>query len=135
MAGALTLYARNKLVEHSLGLTAWTMPTNVYMGLFTADPTDAGLLTNELPNQDNYARVNLATLLGTASNGTVTNIANILFNTPTIDWGSVTHLGLIDSPTHGSGNMLYAQELLNPIIVTVADPALFEIGLFSVTLD
>jgi hypothetical protein len=40
MAGK-TAYLERKLIDHSTGKTSYTMPT-VYVGLFTAAPSDAG---------------------------------------------------------------------------------------------
>lgn len=34
-------YLENKLLDHQLGKTSYTMPT-VYVGLFTAAPSDSG---------------------------------------------------------------------------------------------
>ena len=34
-------YLENKLLDHALGTTAFTQPTNQYLALHTADPTDA----------------------------------------------------------------------------------------------
>lgn len=42
MAGNLTNYLENKLLDHFLGTTAYTMPSPVYVALFTVAPGDAG---------------------------------------------------------------------------------------------
>ena len=41
MAGNLTNYLENKLLDHFLGTTSYTMPSPVYVALFTVAPGDA----------------------------------------------------------------------------------------------
>jgi hypothetical protein len=38
----MTDYLEKKLLDHTLGKAAYTMPTTVYLALFTADPGDTG---------------------------------------------------------------------------------------------
>jgi len=42
MAGNLSDYLENKLLDHFLGTTSYTMPTPIYVALYTAAPNDAG---------------------------------------------------------------------------------------------
>ena len=42
MAGNLSDYLENKLLDHFLGTTSYTMPTPIYVALYTASPNDAG---------------------------------------------------------------------------------------------
>jgi hypothetical protein len=41
MAGNLSDYAEKKLLDHLLGTTSYTMPSAVYLALYTAAPTDS----------------------------------------------------------------------------------------------
>ena len=34
-------YLENKVIDHFLGTSSTSAPSNVYMGLFTSNPTDA----------------------------------------------------------------------------------------------
>lgn len=71
-----------------------TGPTTVYVGLFTADPTDAGSLANEVSGNA-YARQ--AVTFGTASpDGTFTSDADVTFPVATGSWGTITHIALIN---------------------------------------
>lgn len=101
MAGNLSDYAENKLLNHILGVAAFTMPTTIYMALFTTNPTDAGTGTEVTGN--GYARKSVA--FSTATTGTTSNPADVLFATPTGAWGTVTHFGLYDALT--GGNLLW----------------------------
>ena len=38
---ALSDYLENELLDHALGTGSFTAPTNVYLSLYTTDPTDA----------------------------------------------------------------------------------------------
>lgn len=108
-----TRYLRKKNVDHALGKAAYTMPTTVYLALFTANPTDLGTLTNEVSG-GSYARQNLTTAMDAAdiTTGISSNTAIVQFPVPTADWGLVTHAAIMDAPT--GGNMLYFGALPAP---------------------
>ena len=75
MAGNLTNYLENKLIDHFLGTTSYTMPAAVYIGLFTVAPTDAGGGTEVTGGS--YARQ--AATFSAASSGATSNDTNIDF--------------------------------------------------------
>ena len=39
---ALSNFAENEMLDHMLGTGSYTAPTNVFLSLWTSDPTDAG---------------------------------------------------------------------------------------------
>jgi hypothetical protein len=51
MAGNLTNYLENKLIDHFLGTTSYTMPADVYVALFTVAPSDAAGGTSCAPTR------------------------------------------------------------------------------------
>lgn len=106
MAANFTDYAENAVLDHVFGKTALTLPT-AYLALFTADPTDAGVLTNEVTDANAYARVEITTEMGTSSGGVINNTAEIAFTQASGSWGTVTYIGIMDSGTHGAGNMIF----------------------------
>lgn len=103
--GSLSDYAENALLGHVLN-TAYTRPTAVYIGLCTADPTDAatGASCNEVANANGYARKAIS--FGAASTRRITQDAQVDFDTATGSWGTVTHWVITDSITYGAGNVL-----------------------------
>lgn len=103
--GSLSNYGENALVGHLCG-TAYTPAATVYLGLATADPTDAatGASTNEVANSGSYARV--AITLGAAASRRVTQSGAVNFTAATGSWSTVTHWFIADSATHGAGNVL-----------------------------
>jgi len=109
-------YLENKVLDHTLGNAAFVQPT-VYIGLFTGSASanlEAGTLTNEVTG-GSYARETIS--FGVASGGTATNDATVTFTTATADWGTITHVAIMDAAS--SGNVLFygavtdAKEILN----------------------
>jgi hypothetical protein len=102
-------YLEDKLLDHSLGNTAFTQPSTLYLALFTAS---TGLESNaigsasEISNSGTaYSRQTIS--FGAASSGTASNSATVTFNAATANWGTVSHIAIMDSGTAGSGNILY----------------------------
>lgn len=97
-------YLSAALLNHSLGVAPYTMPTAVYAALYTAPPSAAGGGT-EVPAAD-YVRV-VTTWSPAAVNSIATNAAvNFPANGVTLsNWGTVTAMGIFDAPTNG--NMLF----------------------------
>jgi hypothetical protein len=123
-------YLENKILDHVLRNTAYTSPTTVYVGLYTAAPTDAGGGTEVSGN--GYARE--AATFSVASGGATANSADITFDTPTgPGWGLVTHFGIFDALT--TGNLLYWAALSASKTINAADVVKFLAGELDVTED
>jgi hypothetical protein len=103
----------------------------LYIGLHTADPTDAGLTAAEVPATNGYARaavvpsdVNFAAPATIGGKRTISNSANVAFGLPTGQWASlalITHASVWDSPT--AGKMLFSGVLSVPRTIDAADNA------------
>lgn len=99
----LSDYTENKVLEHILGKTSWTMPTN-YLALFSSAPTDAGGGTEISGN--GYARLaSVAADWATASGGSSNNANQRQWATATAQWATVTAFGAYDSAS--AGNLLW----------------------------
>jgi len=72
---AMSDYLENAFLDHFLGTSSTSAPAAVYVGLHTADPTDAGTGTEVSGN--GYARQSMA--FGAASSGTASNSAAVEF--------------------------------------------------------
>lgn len=131
---AMSDYLENKLIDHVLRGVAFTAPSTVYVGLFTAAPSDSGGGTEV--SGGNYARASIAcsTANFSATNGagTTTNPSSgtggrssnnnvVTFNVPSANWGTITHFGLFDAST--SGNLLFHGALTASKTVNNGDPA------------
>jgi len=122
-------YLENKVLDHVLRNTSYTSPTTVYVGLFTSDPTDAGSGTEV--SGGSYARQTLS--VTTASGGIVTSSADVTFPQATAQWGTITHLGLLDALT--SGNLLMHTPLTTSKSIDNGDILKISSGNLTVTLD
>lgn len=121
-------YLENALINATLRNTAYTSPSVVYVGLFTSDPTDAGSGTEV--SGGSYART--AVTFGAPSNGTSTNSAAVEFPQATGNWGTITHIGILDASS--SGNLLYHTALDSSKTIETGDIFKIAIGSLSVTL-
>jgi hypothetical protein len=99
----LSDYAENKLLDHLLGTASFTMPTQVYAALYTTATDDATGGT-EVTNAGAYAR--MAVDFAAAAAGAANPTADVTFPEANANWGTVTHIALTDSATHGGGNRL-----------------------------
>lgn len=98
MAGNLSDYLENKLLDHFLATTPYTAPANVYVALYTVAPSDAGGGTEVAGGS--YARQE-----GTftaASSGATSNDSNIDFTD--MPACTVVAIGIHDNVS--SGNLL-----------------------------
>lgn len=93
-------FLENKIIDHMLRNQAYTPPTTVYVALFTTATDDAGGGTEVTGGA--YVRQDAG--LSAASGGASSNAADITFPQATADWGTVTHLALMDAES--GGNML-----------------------------
>ena len=102
MAG-FTDYLENKVLTHVFGGTAYTAPSTLYVGLFTAAPSDTGGGTE--CSGGSYARKSMPDMTVSGTSPTqATNGAAVEFATATGAWGTVTHCGVFDASS--SGNLL-----------------------------
>lgn len=123
-------YAEDKILDHSLGTTSWTMPT-VYLALGYEDFNSVDIFDAEVDSAD-YARTPIS--FDAASNGSTSNSAEITFTTSSA-WGTVDYIALVDSPVELGGNVIWATALDNPRTLASGDTLTFSAGSITVTLD
>lgn len=134
MAG-FSQYLQQKVLDHIVGKTSFTMPT-AYVALLTAAPsTDASAPTEA--TYTSYARKitagadwNAATA---ATPSVTTNAQAITFVTCTGGSSTVTHFSLMDALT--AGNMLGWGALSSSLAVSNNIQPNFAIGTLTLTLD
>jgi hypothetical protein len=121
---SISNYAENKILEHTTGTTAWTMPTTVYLKLHTADPGEAA--TTAAAGETTRKSVSWAS----AASGSIASSA-------TVEWTNVastetyTHWSLWDAST--GGNALWTGALSSSAAVTAGDT--FQITALTLSLD
>lgn len=122
-------YLENKLLDHVLRNVSYSSPTTAYVGLYTSNP-DEGNTGTEVSG-GSYARQVLA--VTTASGGIVTSSADITFPQATANWGTISHIGILDALT--SGNLLMYTALTTSKTIETDDILKISSGNLSVTLD
>ena len=100
MAGSLSDFLENELLDHVLKTGAYAVPANIYVALSTADPLDDGSGIAE-PVGASYARVVMDAWDAAASRATE-NTNKITFPQSTGDWGTITHWAIYDAITGGN---------------------------------
>jgi len=117
----------NKVLDHVVGKTTFTLPVACYVALYTVTPTAAGGGT-ECTGVGNYARVAVAAASWqAAASGATQNSAAIAFATcATTNWGTVLAFGIFDAIT--GGNFLTWGPISPEKSITIGDTASFAIG-------
>jgi hypothetical protein len=130
-------YLEGKVLDEVLGGVAFTAPATVYVGLYTAAPTDAGGGTEVTGGSYARAAVTNNATNWPAASGTPRVKANgtaITFPVPSANWGTVTHFGIFDAAT--TGNLLFWVALTASKVINNGDGApSFAVGALTVTED
>jgi hypothetical protein len=112
MSNAASNYLENKLLDHTLryGTAPYTGASTLYLALFNntsgnaAANLEAGTLTDETSTSGTaYARKTVT--FAAASGGSSATSATVTFDTATANWGSITHIAVMDAST--AGNVLF----------------------------
>jgi len=143
---ALSDYMENKLIDQVFRNQVFSFPSTLYVGLFTAAPSDTGGGTEV--SGGSYARVSVAcslanwagtqaaasTSASSGASGTTSNNVSVTFPAPTANWGVITYVGIFDAAT--SGNLLIWGALTINKTVNNADSApTFQASALSFQLD
>jgi hypothetical protein len=98
--GSISDFLENELLDHIFNVV-YNRPTNLFLGLSTADPLDTGAGLAE-PSDGAYSRATIT--FGAAAARAVTQNAKLTFAQATAAWGVLTHYGVFDAVS--AGNML-----------------------------
>lgn len=132
---AMTSYLEKKLLDHTLGLAAYIMPTNVYASLHTVSPGQAGSFTNEVTTTSSgYLRQAITSKMNATDNvtGISSNNANVLYGPATTDWGTITYIAISDAVS--GGNMLMYGALSVAQTTPIGQSVQFSVGQFLAQL-
>lgn len=128
---AFSDYLEDKLLKHTFANTAYTSPGTVYLGLFTAAPSDTGGGTEV--SGGSYARISCAFSVSGTDPTTATNSSAAEFATATGTWGDVGWVGVFDASS--SGNLLAWAALTASKTVSSGDVFRFDAGDLDITLS
>lgn len=132
MAGSFSDFLELELLDHIFTDGAYTPPATLYVGLYTAAPTDAGGGTEVTGGS--YARKSTtAADWDAAAAGSKSNGASIDFVTATANWGTVVAFGIFDAAS--AGNLLIWADLNTSKSVDNGDTAKFPAGNLTINLD
>ena len=130
MAGSFSDYSEDKLLKHAFTNTTYTPAATMYVGLYTAAPTDAGGGTEV--SGGSYARVSVS--FSVSGTGTLcTNSAAVEFTAATASWGTIVAVGVFDAST--AGNLLAWADLTVNKTIDTGDIFRIPTGDLDITLS
>ena len=130
MAGSYSTDLHNKLVDHVMKTTPYTVPTNIYVALYSVAPTAAGGGTELTGN--GYARI-VHNAWDAGAAGASENTGVITFAAASGgDWAQAVAFGLFDAIT--GGNFLGWGDLTTARTVLDGDNAEFADGELDVSI-
>ncbi len=123
-------------IGDATGLRGSTAAGSLYLGLYTADPGEAGNQSTNETAYTNYARGGIArTGAGWAVTGNaVENAALLAFPACGVTGSTVTHVGLGTDPS-GAGKLLYSGALAVSLPIANGITPEFAAGAFDLTED
>lgn len=127
---ALSDYSEKLILDYLMTTGSATRPTNWYVALYTAAPSDSGGGT-ELSGSG-YSREAVTFAAATSGAGTTSNSGAVVFTADGGDWGSVTHMGIHDASS--SGNLLWHGALAAAKTVLDGDSLEFAVGNIDLTV-
>lgn len=118
-------YLENKILDHTLRVTAFAVPSGLWVALYTT-ATDDGTGGTEVTG-GSYARQPVS--FSAASGGATSNTAALNFaNMPGV---TVTHIGVMDAVS--AGNRLYHGPFASPQVVPAGSTFSIAIGELDIT--
>lgn len=130
---AASNYLENKILDHVLTATAFTQPSR-FLALFTGNPGETGSFTNEVSTSGTaYARQ--AVTFAAASSGSSATNATVTFPTATANFGTITHVAVVDSDTEGAGNVLFYGAVTTSKLIETGDTFQISSGNLTISLD
>ena len=130
---AASNYLENKILDHVLTATAYTQPSR-FLALFTGDPGEAGSFTNEVSTSGTaYARQ--AVTFAAASSGSSATNATVTFPTATANFGTITHVAVVDGDTEGAGNVLFYGAVTVSKLIETGDTFQISSGNLTISLN
>jgi hypothetical protein len=123
-------YLENAILNATLNATTYTAPANIYVSLWTSDPTDAGSGTEV--SGGSYARTAVSFATASGTSGNVLNDGAVEFPQATATWGTIGWIGINDALT--TGNLLYHTPLTTSKVIDTGDIFKIAVGSLSVTI-
>jgi hypothetical protein len=135
--GIISNYLENRLLNYLFGLPSqsFTMPTVMYLSLYTSvggagDGNTGSELHQSITHIEEPLRPTIDIAAGAlALDGLeIYNTEAIIFEQAVRNWGTVTGWGLMDSPTHATGNLLFWGMFDTPVSNPLGNTFKIDIG-------
>ena len=131
MAGSLSTACANKVLDHVVGKTSFTMPAALWLAAYTVTPTDAGGGTECSGTGYVRKQVTPATDFAAAGSRAITNTAAVTFATAGAGgWGTVVAIGAFDADV--AGNFLWWDSFTG---TAIAEGDILEIAIGAIDID
>ena len=128
VVAAMSDYLENALLDHTLGTSAYTFPSAVYLSLHTASPADDA--SGAEVSGGSYARQAVTFTAASGTGGSTSNSSAEEFtNMPA---ATVSHIGIWDALS--TGNLLYHGALSASKTVASGDTISVAVAAVTVTL-
>lgn len=131
-------YLEVKIADHCLRTASFTKPSNIYIALCTAATSDASTgATITEPTTGGYTRQgpvgpsDAAWNRASSTNGLCSNASAIAFTASGGNFGTITHLAIVDASTNG--NILFHGALTSSKTINDGETLSFPIGSLTVT--
>jgi len=127
---ALSDSAEALVLDWLMTTDAVTRPTAWYVALYTAAPSDSGGGTEVYAG--GYARKSVTMNSAASPGGTTENAGIVTWTASGADYGTVTHMAILDAST--AGNFLWHGALTASKVVQDGDTVQFNAGNLALTL-
>lgn len=127
---ALSDYSEKLLLDWMMTTGAATRPTAWYVALYTAAPSDSGGGTEV--SGGGYSRQSVTFAAASTPGGTTSNSGAVSFTASGGNYGTVTHIGIMDASS--GGNLLWHGALTASKTVNDGDTLEFSAGNIDLTL-
>ena len=132
MMAAISNYLEEKWLNTMRG-SSYTAPANVYIALFTTQPTDAVAGTEPAGSSYNRQPVTFTSPVQDNDKCTIKNSTEIVFAAATESWGTISWVGLFDAAA--GGNMLWQGAVNTAKTVDIDDQVRFQVHELVITLE
>jgi hypothetical protein len=128
-------YLEDEILDHVLGKGArdFTSPANIFIGLFTSS---AGLESNNPSSEVSTSSTGYerkAVTFNAASGGSADNSATVTFDVATANWGTVSHVAVMDAAS--AGNVLFHGPVTTSKSIETGDTFQISAGNLTISLD
>ena len=123
-------YLETEILDHIFGGNAYTAPATLYVALFTSNPDEDGSGTEVSTSGTAYSR---QTATFTVTGNEATNDSAIEYSTATANFGTVSHVGIMDAST--GGNLLAYAALTTSKVIETGDVFRIPASYLDITLD